>query len=88
MAGGRHGARGVAESLHLIHRLWAIRVRPRLMWAFETTMPSPGDTPLSTSPHLLILPEAVPPTSDQTFKHMSLLRPFLLKPQVPYDYMA
>lgn len=40
---------------------------------------SPSDTPPLTMTHLLILPQTVPPTRDETFKPMSLRKAALIQ---------
>ena len=45
------------QILHLIPKVEADRTRLGLVWAFETSKPTPSDTAPPTRPHLLILPK-------------------------------
>lgn len=53
MAAGRHGADAVAENLHPYLQVG----QRQSAWAFETSKPTPGDTPPPARPNLLILPK-------------------------------
>jgi hypothetical protein len=73
---GRHSARAVTEDLYLLHQA----EKEKLFQAFETSEPTPSDTPPPTRPHLLMLLKTVPSTGVQAPKHTSLWRPFSFRP--------
>jgi hypothetical protein len=56
-AAGTHGSGAVAEFLHPYLQARGRESTQGLVWAFETSRPSPGDTPPPMRPHLLILPK-------------------------------
>ena len=72
----RHVTRAVAESFTSYSKGTKQRKRGRLglEWAFESSKPTPSDTPTPIRLHLLIFP-TVPLSGDQAFKYMSLEGP-------------
>jgi hypothetical protein len=68
---GRHGHTAVAETLHLICKLQALRGRLGLSWKSETLMPSHSDTPSPTRPHLLIYSKRYTNWKPNTWAHGS-----------------
>lgn len=56
---GRHRNRAAAESLHIIYKREAERMRLGLVYAFETSKPTPSDKPPPSRPCFLIFPQTV-----------------------------